>query len=553
MSSLTCPLQPDLQEPDSQKSSQQSQVEHPNTSSHDMAGYSSDTQCRASSPVLPSCHAEAQRGEECPVSLLPNSQVELPADISVSPQPNLAETQADALVRDDSSDSDHIDQCDADYSQDICNSVDMSRYSQCPSQRTPACTNPSQLSQDLKREYPCLSDNDSEDSNACEVTITDRGWQQAKRVRFSDDNDFGGEQHVDDQKAPWSLVLTRPGVNGTRPASRWGGTLTRLDTDRVCLIGGESDHNLLNEIHSLRLSDRTWGRGISACDGGESLLLAQARSWHTATKVGTKIFLFGGEVNDERNERKQTSDLLLLDVSYGLWVPVCGTGSVPSPRAGHSAALLPDGETICVFGGISGSKWLSDSYLFNVGQLSWTRCKAGSRSARPSARSYATLTTCGSYIVLFGGNDKSRSFNDVMIGVVEQKRNSVNIVWTEPLILGGAVPAPRTGHIAVACANDQGVIIAGGWDDLGAQRIFHSDVWELCIHSRAECRWRRVHPGCGRVPPPSQPGARAGAAFSEAGPGGEPAVLYGGFRDFGFLNDTFTFDLSRCVSSESRS
>lgn len=551
VSSLTCPRHHGLPEVYPQKAPQQSEAENSYPTPQDVTGISSQGQYTMSSPVLHECQTSTLRHQTISQYLSGgDNPSEPPASTIVKPTDTIEDNKP-ASHYEDSSESDHNDQYHIGFSvdeQDSRQRADHSNDHICQLSSAPC---PPTISDDLKRSYPCLSDGESEEANE-DMTVTERRLQQAKRVRFTDGVDITNHNVEDDPKAPWEIVPAVDERGELQPSSRWGGTLTRLDSDRVCLIGGESDHNLLQEIHTLNLLERKWEKGLAGCDGAEALHLNQARSWHTATKVGTKIYLFGGEVNDGNNERKQTADLLLLDTSYGLWVPVHATGVAPSSRAGHSATLLPDGETVCVFGGISGSKWLADSYLLNIGQLTWTKCKAGSRSARPSARSYASLTTCGPYLVLFGGNNKTRSFNDVTIGVVERKRNIVSITWTEPLMLGGAMPAPRTGHVAVASGNGDGVIIAGGWDDLGAQRIFHSDVWELCIHSRAECRWRQVHAGCGRIAPPSQPGARAGAALSDAGPGNEPAVLYGGFRGFQYLGDAFTLDLGKCSVQKSQ-
>jgi hypothetical protein len=390
------------------------------------------------------------------------------------------------------------------------------------------------------------------------TTVADRGASQGKRVRFADDGSSQNPSQIpeDDPKAPWTIVATAPPKEGEagghhQPSTRWGASFTRIDLNMAILIGGESEQNgLYDEIHTLTLPAGTWTRGLASNQLG-LLRLTIARSWHSATKVGSSIFVFGGEVQRPGGERQQTSDLLSLDTNYGLWVDLQSSGAKPSPRAGHCSALLPDGETVCVFGGISGSRWLADCHLLNVPQLTWERSKNGARSASPSARSYATLTAVGDYVVLFGGNNKTRSFTDVFIGTVQGKKDSTkSMLWTEPLLLG-AGPAARTGHFAVASPSKQGLIVGGGWDDLGAKRVFHSDLWELLINSRAECRWRLIHKGwSGPVPPPSQPGARAGAAVCDFGQDESTVrsnpVLFGGFRGFQYFSDAYELDLTKC-------
>jgi hypothetical protein len=179
--------------------------------------------------------------------------------------------------------------------------------------------------------------------------------------------------------------------------------------------------------------------------------------------------------------------------------------------------------------------------------LTWSKVKLGTKSARPAARSYATLTGVGEHIVLFGGNNKTRSFNDVYIGTAESRKDgTMSISWTEAVVLGGAAPAARTGHVATISSCGSGVVIAGGWDDLGARRLFHSDAWELVVENRVECRWRQVHAGCGAAVPMGQPGARAGASLCDAqvGAGASQtigaAVLHGGFRGATYFDDCYS-------------
>lgn len=176
------------------------------------------------------------------------------------------------------------------------------------------------------------------------------------------------------------------------------------------------------------------------------------------------------------DDRLQLSDVVVLDLQYGVFVdtPLI-SASVPSPRAGHSACLLGDGTSIFVGFGTGGGRWCRDYWILCTETLSWTKLKPKSTSSRPAARSYASTTTIEGEIMVFGGNDNNKSFNDIIIGRVEKKKNGgASITWREPLVLGSLAPSPRTGHCATISA-DGNLLIYGGWDDLGAQRLFFSD------------------------------------------------------------------------------
>lgn len=386
-----------------------------------------------------------------------------------------------------------------------------------------------------------LRDADADDGGN-EVTA-DRGPNSSKRVRFTDGD--VAPKAVDSLVAPWAAVAV---AADSRVTPRWGATLTRLSDTTALLLGGENDDGgLFQDMHTLSLDGGRWLPGLAAAP---TRAMPRPRAWHTATLLGGKVYVFGGEETDDAGVRSQVADMISLDLEYSSFHNVTPHGPVvPPPRGGHAACLI--GDSIFIFGGIGGpggSKWLSDSYLFDTATLSWTRCKPRASAVRPAARSYATMTLVNGQVVLFGGNAKTRSFGDVLLGAVERRNGAVaGIGWREPIVIGSAAPRPRTGHCAVACSSGDSLLVYGGWDDLGSTRIFFSDVWQLVFVSATECRWRCVHEGVQNQPPPSQPGKRAGAALCEAGEAQDALPLvFGGFRDFTQLNDVFKFDTPKC-------
>lgn len=324
------------------------------------------------------------------------------------------------------------------------------------------------------------------------------------------------------QGCPWlSVEITTEG----RPEARWGATLTPLDGDNLLLVGGESNSdNFFRDAIIYNVSEQVWIH-----DESRPPAMPSARAWHSATRLDDVLFVFGGETTDSSNEdRQQTNSALVYDRTYRTWYTPSISGGAPTPRGGHCAALIPNTRNIAVFGGINGNKWMNDLYILHD-LCEWKKVRLSSiKSARPCPRSYATLTPAAGYLVLYGGNNKSKCFNDVHFYVNETS------LWVEPVVLGRS-PKPRTGHCAVASKDGKSVIVYGGWDDQGKERIFYSDVWALRIESQTECHWSCIYAGNNAG---STPGPRAGAAMcSGVGKDDAETLLFGGWHQIKCFND----------------
>lgn len=327
------------------------------------------------------------------------------------------------------------------------------------------------------------------------------------------------------QKAPPSPWRTLDVPEAARPANRWGSTFTRLNDTTVLMLGGESEaRGMFKDMHVFNTATSSW-----LSEPKHAPPLPAARAWHTTVRLENTLFVFGGEV-EEDNEREQTNDALVYDATYFTWYPPSLNGTPPSARAGHCAAVFPGTKHVVVYGGISKNRWMNDLFILED-MLAWTKVRPSNKSVRPSARSYASLTPANGFLVLFGGNNKTRNFNDVHL-------LSTDRTWSEPVILT-RTPPPRTGHCAVPTKDGKGVIVYGGWDDQGETRLFFSDVWLLRVKSITECQWTCLYAGDNSV---KTPGPRAGAALCAAGDG-EDMLLFGGWHQCSYYNDIHKLDL----------
>lgn len=339
------------------------------------------------------------------------------------------------------------------------------------------------------------------------------------------------------QPSPWQVLDNSAGVC---PRPRWGATFTPLDENSVLLVGGESDAcGFFDDTVIYDVSQQSW---IS--NEKRPPPMPFARAWHSATLVDRVVFVFGGEVGDEigssgskrsEDDRVQSNNALVYDSTYRTWYTPSLTGTPPMARAGHCAALIPGSKDVLVFGGTNKSRWLNDFFVLED-LCNWIKPRVTSKMAKPSQRSYATLTTVKDYVVLFGGNNKRRCLNDVFL--FDGKSRS----WIQPVILG-QTPKARTGHCAVALKDGRGILIYGGWDDQGAERLFYSDVWMLRIESKTECQWTCVYKGDNTT---RKPGPRAGASMcSGVGEQRDQTLLFGGWYQVAHFSDIVRLDVSQ--------
>jgi len=138
--------------------------------------------------------------------------------------------------------------------------------------------------------------------------------------------------------------------------------------------------------------------------------------------------------------------LACLDTELMLWFTPTVTGRVPQPRSGHSLCLLPPSSppaaappqpprvgggggssssgggpaVVVMFGGTRRRQWLADVHLLRTDTYRWQQVRPG--GTPPAPRSYhaaavvpASRLDATPRLVVFGGNDGSRSFADVHV------------------------------------------------------------------------------------------------------------------------------------------
>ena len=128
-----------------------------------------------------------------------------------------------------------------------------------------------------------------------------------------------------------------------------------------------------------------------------------ARSSHTVSQIGPKLFLFGGE-HDPRTPIN--SDVHAYDVASGDWSVLRATGTAPEPRLAHSATVADNTSRIYVFGGRSGKEMgdgaFDDLHVFDASVAAW-HAVTDAKGPAPAMRSFHTSAAAHKNMYIFGG------------------------------------------------------------------------------------------------------------------------------------------------------
>jgi len=265
------------------------------------------------------------------------------------------------------------------------------------------------------------------------------------------------------------------------------------------------------------------------------------REGHASVTVGQRIYYIGGCVQ----EIQCFNDVHIFDTMSLQWIQEPITGDAPEPRGGHTATLV--GTDIWVFGGASSEATYESVYKLDLINKHWTRAVPTSGDAEPSKRTnHAAAADAHGKIYMFGGYDAEGNFlNEVWILNVFwnghwDNPNSVPVVWEHPIpsgqiptareshsltvvqrklvLFGGytteghcvndvhvydldrqdwsavpssgvAAPAPRQAHSAAR--HGLHIIVAGGCDVGAAKPLCYNDVWSL---DTVGMRWTQMSP-----------------------------------------------------------
>lgn len=211
-----------------------------------------------------------------------------------------------------------------------------------------------------------------------------------------------------------SFRWTKAKVNGTPPSKRRAHTAC-LYRSGIYIFGGGDGVRALNDVWRLDVSDvnkMSWklisaattpldesGNGVHAVDEKPN-----ARGYHTANMVGSKLIIFGGSDGGECFR-----DVWVFDVDTLIWKSV--VIPVSYPRLSHTATIV--GSYLFVIGGHDGDQYSNEVLLLNLVTMTWDKRKIYGQP--PVGRGYHGTVFHDSRFFVVGGFDGTTVFGDVFI------------------------------------------------------------------------------------------------------------------------------------------
>ncbi|KAJ8125079.1 hypothetical protein O1611_g8561 [Lasiodiplodia mahajangana] len=199
----------------------------------------------------------------------------------------------------------------------------------------------------------------------------------------------------------WSRALPA----GLRPSGRYGHSLNIVGS-KIYIFGGQVEGYFMNDLsafdlNQLQMPNNRWEILIENTESGVSSTgkVPPARTNHSMITYNDKMYLFGGT-----NGFQWFNDVWCYDPPTNKWAQLDCIGYIPSAREGHSAALIED--VMYIFGGrTEEGADLGDLAAFRISSRRWYTFQ--NMGPTPSPRSGHSMTAVGKSIVVVGGEPSS--------------------------------------------------------------------------------------------------------------------------------------------------
>lgn len=207
--------------------------------------------------------------------------------------------------------------------------------------------------------------------------------------------------------------------------------------------------------------------------------------------AGSRIIVFGG-----KGHNTLFKDIYALDpVSMTWYVGPEGSGS-PSARFGHSASLV-NGSELVIFGGSNGEKYFNDVYVLHLETMSWVKPEL--TGPAPSPRHLHAAIAYKNFILIHGGFAfdpeyfKEQAYGTKLKGCYMNDMRLLDVsakCWKRFNIVSGRPMAPRFGHSMNFSRSH--LIFYGGWSNDANGKKNSADEQHLRALNLVTYQWETI-------------------------------------------------------------
>ncbi|RZC52499.1 hypothetical protein C5167_020923 [Papaver somniferum] len=269
-------------------------------------------------------------------------------------------------------------------------------------------------------------------------------------------------------------------VSGQLPKARYEHAAAVVQ-DSMHVFGGNHNGRYLNDLQVLDFRSLTWSKvEVSAKpDSSEvSPVPLPPCAGHSLIPWENKLISIAGHTKDPT----ETITVKAFDLQSSTWSTLRTYGEPPISRGGQSVTLV--GTTLVIFGGEDASRsLLNDLHILDLETMTWD--DIDTVGMPPSPRSdHAAAVHAERYLLIFGGGSHATCFNDLHVLDLE------TMEWSRPK-QQGSIPTPRAG-LAGVTVGENWFIVGGGDNKSGAS--------ETVVLNMSTLVWSVVTTVQGRVP-----------------------------------------------------
>lgn len=280
----------------------------------------------------------------------------------------------------------------------------------------------------------------------------------------------GGQLDIDDLlvSIPFAEVFDPShgsfAATGSPFVARESHTATLLLNGKVLITGGNEFNGYptwLNPSVTAELYDPA--TGTFARTGN----MAVGRTDHTASLLADgRVLIVGGSTNAGSGTVMVTASTEIYDPGTGTFAPAA---TMASPRAGHTATLLPSGKVL-ITGGQNDQAAQATAEVYDSQTNSFT---ATSSMSAPRVGHTATLLTNGKVLIAGGAADKALQPGVISRDVGPQSTAELYDPLTGQFVATANMAYGRVAHTATTLPNGT-VLISGGFKDYSSSVGYES-------------------------------------------------------------------------------